>query len=153
MDIFTVAQFMRSSSPIIHPDQTFKDAVVVMLEHKTNGLVVVDELKKVVGIISSWDLIQYIVPDYLEQDMHLAAFEAGATLEERVHSLANVTIKNVMTKEVCVIKKEATLMEAAALLSQYRIRQLPVVDDAGILCGYLNRTDIKFAIAKILGIL
>ena len=57
-------------------------------------------------------------------------------------------IKNVMTKEVCVIKKEATLMEAAALLSQYRIRQLPVVDDAGILCGYLNRTDIKFAIAK-----
>ena len=42
-------------------------------------------------------------------------------------------------------------MEAAALLSTFHIRQLPVVDNDGNLVGYINRTDIKLAVGRALG--
>ena len=123
-----------------------------MIKNKTNGLVVIDESSKVAGILSSWDIIQHIVPDYLEEDMHLASFESGDVLIKRTLGAADDPITKFMTSNVHVVKPHETLMEAAAILSEFKIRQLPVVDDNGVLVGYLNRTDIKEAIGDILGI-
>jgi CBS domain-containing protein len=41
-------------------------------------------------------------------------------------------------------------MQAAALLSTFHIRQLPVVKKNGKMVGYLNRTDVKLAVSKVL---
>ncbi|PIR75081.1 MAG: hypothetical protein COX82_00375 [Candidatus Magasanikbacteria bacterium CG_4_10_14_0_2_um_filter_41_10] len=57
-----------------------------------------------------------------------------------------------MTKDVQTIKQHGSLMKAVTMLSKFHIRQLPVVDDTGKLVGYLNRTDIKRAVGKVLGI-
>jgi CBS domain-containing protein len=43
-------------------------------------------------------------------------------------------------------------MEAAAILSEFRIRQLPVVNTKKELVGYINRTNVKRAFCDILGI-
>ena len=61
-------------------------------------------------------------------------------------------IAKFMSAKVHTCKANHSLMEAATLLSEFRIRQLPVVDDDGVLVGYLNRTDIKKAIADVLGL-
>ena len=97
-------------------------------------------------------MISRIVPDYLEEDQHLAAFEAGDLFAKRVHALAEESVASFMTTKVHTVKPDSTLMEAAAVLSEFRIRQLPVVGEDGILVGYLNRTDIKKAIGEVLGI-
>ncbi|OGY82371.1 MAG: hypothetical protein A3F54_02310 [Candidatus Kerfeldbacteria bacterium RIFCSPHIGHO2_12_FULL_48_17] len=133
-------------------DATFADAAKAMIDNKTNGAVVVDDNKKVVGILSSWDLIQYVVPDYLEADKHLAAFESADVFAKRVHAVKDAPISKFMSKHVHSTKPEDSIMEAATLLSEFRIRQLPVVDDAGVLVGYINRTDIKRAIGEVLGL-
>lgn len=143
---------MRSEVVTLPPTATMREAVETMLRTKTNGTVVVDNSHKVVGILSSWDFIQYIVPDYLEEDKHLAAFESGDVFVERVKELQNDPISKFMSSKVHTCKADHSLMEAATLLSEFRIRQLPVVDDKGILVGYINRTDIKKAIADVLGI-
>ncbi|PJA45248.1 hypothetical protein CO174_04045 [Candidatus Uhrbacteria bacterium CG_4_9_14_3_um_filter_50_9] len=152
MKTFKASNYMRTPVATIGKGATLKEAVRIMIEHKTNGLVVVDADNRVAGILSSWDMIQHLVPDYLEEDQHLAAFEAAAKFKERVTELADDPIERFMTKQVHSIHPESTLMEAAATLSEFRIRQLPVVDDDGYLVGYLNRTDIKKAVAEILGI-
>ena len=131
---------------------TFTDALKAMLKHRTNGIVVVDEKNHVVGILSSWDLIQYVVPDYLEEDRHLAAFESADVFAKRARVVKDEPISKFMSKHVYTTKAEHSIMEAAALLSEFRIRQLPVVDEAGTLVGYINRTDIKKAIGDVLGL-
>lgn len=141
---------MRDSVVVLHAEDTVKQAVQTMLDKKTNGLVIVDKKEKVVGILSSWDIIAYLVPDYLEEDKHLAAFESGDVFAERINEVAEDPVSKFMSTVVRTIKPEHTLMEAATLLSEFHIRQLPVVDDEGRLVGYLNRTDIKKAIGDVL---
>lgn len=131
---------------------TMREAVAKMIDTKTNGLVVVNNEQQVIGILSSWDVISYIVPDYLEQDKHLASFEAESLFATRVQELADHQVEQFMTKHVHTVKPTHSLMEAATLLAEHRIRQLPVVDDNGILTGYISRTNIKHGIGGVLGL-
>ena len=137
---------MRSPVVTLHPEANLEEAVNMMVEKKTNGVVVTDAEGHVAGILSGWDIIQHIVPDYLEEDKHLADFEAGIVFEKRVAQLANDPISKFMTHDVHTVQAQSSLMSAATVLSEFRIRQLPVVDENGMLVGYLNRTDIKKAI-------
>ncbi|MDP2642350.1 MAG: CBS domain-containing protein [Candidatus Peregrinibacteria bacterium] len=152
MKKYIVSNYMNPKVVTLPQDATFKDAAKLMLGKHTNGIVIVDNENKVAGILSSWDLIQYLVPDYLEEDKHLASFEAGDTFSTRIDELANDPIMNFASKKVHTIKQTHSMMEASTLLSEFHIRQLPVVDDDDKLIGYLNRTDVKKAIGDVLKI-
>jgi len=136
---------MQKKVVTVHPDNTVEEVIHVMIGKKTNGVVVLDEQNKVVGILSSWDMIKHIVPDYLEEDGHLASFEASDVFAKRVHAVRDDKISNFMTKKVKTVKEDCSLMVAITLLSEFHIRQLPVVDDE-----YVNRTDIKKAVEDVL---
>lgn len=148
---YFVRDWMRTEVKTASPSTTISEMVTLMLEQKTNGIVIVDADQKVVGILSSWDIIQYIVPDYLEEDKHLASFESADTFALRIKQVADDPVSKCMTKEVKIIHPDDPLMEAITLLSEFHIRQLPVVDDSGTLVGYLNRTDIKRAVGNVYG--
>lgn len=141
---------MRKEVSTIDKGATFFEAMEIMQNQHRNGLVVVDKQNKVVGMISSLLLIKWIVPDYLEDDKHLAAFEASDVFAKRVQEVKNDKISKFMKHDFHPVKAEDTLMEAATLMSEWNTRHLPVVDDEGILVGYITRTDIKRAIAEIL---
>lgn len=147
---YTVAAYMRKNTVKLNGTATIRDAIVLMAREKTNGLVVVDSNDHVIGILSSWDIISHIIPDYLEEDKHLATFESGETFENRVHAVAKDPIEKIMSTPVHTVRPEHSIMAAATLLSEFKIRQLPVVDEKGILQGYINRTDIKNIIGEIL---
>lgn len=149
---YLVADHMRREVHTLSKTATLRDAIVKMNECHTNGLVVVNGDQKVVGILSSWDIIQHIIPDYLEEDKHLAPFESGDLFAERIRETANEPVTKFMTRKVVTVSEADTLMEAATLLSEFRIRQLPVADASGKLVGYINRTDIRRAIGHVLGI-
>lgn len=152
MKKYTVSNYMNPKVITLDQTSTFRDAVELMIEKHTNGIVIIDKDNKVAGILSSWDLIQYLVPDYLEEDKHLASFESEDTFSARIKELENDPITKFASTKVHTIKETHSIMEAAALLSEFHIRQLPVVDDEGKLVGYLNRTDIKKAIGDVLEI-
>ena len=147
---FRVKDYMQTKVVTIEHTATMREAVEAMIKHKTNGLVVINRDTKVAGILSGLDIIHRLVPQYLEQEKQLAAFEAGETFVLHVHETADEPIAKFMTKKVIKITAESTLMEVAVLLSEYKIRQLPVVDKQGYLIGYINRTDVKRAIGDIL---
>lgn len=149
---YRVAEFMSTKVTTLHKDASIADALQTMLKNKTNGLVIIDHNKKVVGILSSWDIIEYVVPDYLEEDKHLATFESENMFEKRVRAIADHPVSSCMTAQVHTTKSNHTLIEAATLLSEFHIRQLPVVDEKGLLIGYINRTDIKRAMGEVLQI-
>lgn len=149
---FLVKDYMHSKVVKVSDKASFKEALEVMMSHKTNGIVVVHDDNRVAGMLSSWDLIEHAVPDYLEEDKHLAAFESGDIFAERVKEVQNDKVVEFMSHHVHTVKADSNLMEASTLLSEFKIRQLPVVDEDGILIGYLNRTDIKNAMGEVLNL-
>lgn len=146
---YTVAEYMQKDVVSIAKTATIRQAVELMLKTDTNSLVVVDELSKVVGMLSTIDIIHYLVPDYLEDDKHLAAFESSDVFAERAQAVGAQPVTKSMSASVHTIQETHTLIEAATLLAEHRINQLPVIDTEGKLVGYIGRTNVKKAIGDV----
>ncbi len=146
----TVADYMVSDPVTIKPDASIKEAVDHLIEKETNRLIVVNDSQQIVGMLSSWDIARYIIPDYLENDRRLATFASEGLFTKRVHEVADDPVEKAMSTDVHTIKKDHTLIEAAILLTEKSVRLLPVVDENDKLIGYINRTHIKNAIGDIL---
>lgn len=140
---------MREDVVTVSLQTTLSEAIRTMLKEKTNAVLILDggSLK---GILTSWKIIEQIVPDYLEEDKHLASFEDHELFERRVHELAEKHVADFMTTDLITVKPTASLIEAATLISEHHIRQLPVVDASGKLTGYINHTDLKRAMGTVL---
>ncbi len=105
----------------ITPNEKVADALGLMEEFKIGGIPVVDENRKLVGIVTNRDL--------------------------RFVSDKSKSISEVMTKENLVtITQGDDMSKAAEILQQYRIEKLPVVDKTGTLVGLLTYKDISKAI-------
>ncbi len=106
----------------IGPNASVLDAALLMNEHRIGGLVVLRSAK-VIGIITERDVLRRVVAQR--------------------HDSAAVFVKDVMTKDVCVCKKEVTTEEARGIFNSKRIRHLPVVNEQGRLEGMISIGDIN----------
>ncbi len=97
-----------------------KDALDLMAEYHIGGIPVVDDEKKLVGIVTNRDL--------------------------RFESCMERPISEVMTSENLVVTTQQTDMELATrILKENRIEKLPVVDGNGKLVGLITYKDITKA--------
>lgn len=104
----------------ISVDATVKDALDLMAEYHIGGIPVVDEDRKLVGIVTNRDL----------------RFETNMARP----------VKEVMTSENLVVTHQKTDMESAAnILRENKIEKLPVVDSEGKLVGLITFKDITKA--------
>jgi CBS domain-containing protein len=54
----------------------------------------------------------------------------------------NATVKDVMTKSVVAVRKDASFKEMTVMLSSRRISAFPVIDDAGRVIGVVSEGDL-----------
>ncbi len=102
------------------PDVLVSDALMVMKKYSISGVPITVN-RKLVGILTNRDL--------------------------RFETNIEQPISQIMTKENVVTAKEGTtLEEAKKVLQKHRIEKLPVVDDAGNLCGLITIKDIEKSI-------
>jgi CBS domain-containing protein len=53
-----------------------------------------------------------------------------------------VEVESVMTRDVVAVRRDTSLREVARILSEHRISGMPVLDDAGVVCGVLSSADL-----------
>ncbi|WP_281950516.1 IMP dehydrogenase [Nitrosophilus kaiyonis] len=122
--VLEIKRVKKSESGIIidpiyvHPDATLQDAERLMSEYKISGVPVVDEHKKLLGILTNRDL--RFEKDYSKK------------------------VGEVMTKMPLITAKPGTtLEEATEIMHKHKIEKLPIVDDEGYLKGLITIKDIK----------
>jgi IMP dehydrogenase len=118
-----VRKVKRSESGLIldpitlSPNSTIGEALMLMRENKIGGIPVVDENKKLVGILTNRDL--------------------------RFENNPKHKISTVMTKENLITAPEGTdLKKAELIFKQNKIEKLPVVNKSGALIGLITFGDI-----------
>ncbi len=105
----------------LSPDQTLADAKRLQNRYRVTGFPVVDDRRRVVGIVTN-------------RDMRFAASDG-------------IPVSRMMTSENLVIVREpADLGEAKSLMHARRIEKLLVVDGQGRLSGLLTIKDIEQAV-------
>lgn len=123
-----VDRVKRSESGVItnpfflHPDHKAYDAEELMAKYRISGVPIVDQQKKLVGILTNRDL-------------------------RFIHDFS-IPISEVMTDENLVTAPVGTTLEQAEhILQQHKIEKLPLIDETGELKGLITIKDIEKAIA------
>ena len=122
-----VSQILQSKGHdvwFVGPQTTVFDAVKLMSE-KGVGALLVMENKKMVGIITERDYARKVI---------LAGKSSRQT-----------PVKDVMTKRVLWVAPERTVEESMALMTDKRVRHLPVVDNTRVV-GMVSIGDLVKAI-------
>ena len=86
---------------------------------------------RLVGIVSRWDLLTAVFSKERENQP-----EPSAAMEPAID------VKEVMTRNIVSIDPDATLGEAAELMTQHRIDCLPMLTPDGTLLGIVTRSDL-----------
>lgn len=92
----------------------------LLAEHHFSGLPVCDDLGRVVGIVSSADLLN---------------MKGGQT------------VADIMSREVIGVTVDTPVEEVAAVLSQKKIKRVPVFEGEKLV-GIISRSDVVAAMAK-----
>lgn len=125
-----VTDYMTRKVISISPDTGIREAFFKMKEHHIRHLPVVDEDNKLIGIISDRELRR---PDWVDESMDIA----------HVYYLDDeMSIKDVMIKNIYVIHTYDTLVKAIKLLLDNDIGAAPVLDKTGALVGMLSAVDL-----------
>jgi CBS domain-containing protein len=146
-----VKDVMNKDVVKVYPQNTIEDALQIFAEHPFSLLPVVNEKGEVVGVLSRTDIMNAILPDFLEDIEHISFIRHFGKLEEELFDLSAIQalllVKDLMTEKVVSINAEDSLLKAAAVMQKHKVRALPVVEERK-LCGIITRTDIIMALYK-----
>jgi acetoin utilization protein AcuB len=136
-----VKDYMTRHPILIEPTMRITEAQKLMVENNIRHLPVVGSGKKLLGLVTHRRLM--IPPEKL----------SSLDVWEITRYLSDLTVSKVMVtgKDLHTIKQEATIEEAADLLTRNKISGLPVVDDDGAVVGIITETDLLIELQNLLG--
>ena len=121
MNIGNILATKGSNVITIHPEQSLKEAIGLLVQNKIGALVVVDANNKPVGILSERDIIH-------------AADRDGDTLFKQ-------TVKENMTTNVVSATPQDDLHAVSSTMTDKHFRHMPVMDE-GKLAGIVSIGDV-----------
>ncbi len=150
--MLTVKDIMSTNIVSVKPDTEIIEAAKVLLENRFNGLPVVDDNGKVVGIICQSDLIaqQKSLPiptlfTFLDGFIPLTSLKK---MESEIQKIAAITVADAMTKKPVTVKPDTRIETVAALMADKKLYTLPVLDDNGTLVGIVGKEDLLKTVIK-----
>ena len=125
----------------------------LMKEHEVNGLPVVNDGGRCVGIVTEADLViadeegDLHIPHYIELFGGLVFLEPLREFERKLRKAAATTVEELMTADPVTIEPDATVKRAARMIAERHHNRLPVVEH-GRLVGLVTRVDVLAALAE-----
>jgi CBS domain-containing protein len=139
-----VSDVMTSEVKTISGEEPLKEAARVMVKAGISGLPVVDDNRRVVGIITEADFVTAEADrSWGRQRRRLLANFLGEADHPKAKSVADV-----MTKNPHTVDGGSTVTEAARKMTELNVKRLPVVTPDGTLCGIISRADVMGAFAR-----
>lgn len=133
-----VSNYMSRQVISINQDMGIREAFFLMKEHSIRHLPIVDEKKKLIGIISDRELRR---PNWVDEAHDIS----------HVYYLDNTMhVSDVMIKNVHVLHTYDTLSKAVTLLLDKGIGAAPILDKTESLVGMLSAIDLLRALADMI---
>jgi len=120
MDIAGILATKGDKTHTVRPEQTIREALVLLARHNVGALIVVEGGERPVGVLSERDIVR----------------EAA-----RNEHLFGTPVGDIMTRDVITGAPHDDLLTVAHTMTEKRIRHLPVVDK-GRLVGVVSVGDI-----------
>jgi len=132
----------------VFPDTSLLEASEKLVRHELNGLPVVNKSRKVIGIITEYDLLTkgtaLHLPTFIKLFSQLSRLgDKEYLVDEGLEKTLSFTVKDVMNSNPLLLPDTASISKVVDEFSQHhRVNPVPVVDVAGRLVGIISRFDI-----------
>lgn len=113
---------MTRSVYTIRPEASAQEAAQLLAQKRISGVPVVDAQNNIIGMVTEADIISKVISEGLK-------------------------VADIMNCEVIAVDEETPVSDIAALLTEKRIKRVPVVS-GGRLAGIVSRADIVIAVAQ-----
>ena len=144
----TLASMMKKDVYSVPESASVLDAVRCMVEHKSSGIPVISADGRAAGFISDGDVIRHMAD--VNADTPVASmyplWKNKELLDAKLAGLSQIPIMQLATEKVVSVKLTAGVAEVFTLLSDKRIKKVPVEDDTGKVVGVLSRSDVLRAL-------
>ncbi len=104
------------------PDTTVSEIADIMDIEDIGAVPIIDENYHLLGLVSERDIVRKLVKTGRDSDL--------------------VTAKDIMTKDVIMVNKQTSTIEALKLMKDSNIRHLPVVDENKKIINFISLRDI-----------
>jgi len=146
------AKDIMTRDPLTAGLQTdISDAAAVLLKNDINGLPVMDEDGKLVGILCQNDLVslqkKFPLPSvftFLDGFLPLSSMSA---MEREIQKISASTVEDAMTPSPVTVDVETPVDEIAGLMVDKKFHSLPVMED-GKLVGMVGMKDVLKTVVK-----
>ena len=140
-----VKEIMTQSPITVTGSMEIIKVAKLLLDKHINGVPVVDDAGKLVGILCQSDIIaqqkQLPVPSlfsFLDGYINLSSMKS---LEKEVRKIAATAVSDAMTPNPVTVSPDSSIETVAALMVDHNFHTLPVVED-GLLVGVVGKEDI-----------
>jgi len=123
-----VAHCMTRDPKTCRASDTLERAAQIMWENDCGGVPVVDDDQRVIGIIT-------------DRDLAMAAHLQGVALRD-------TRVSSAMARDIKCCSPRDTPAMVQAMMQQYRIRRVPVVDEQKRLLGIVSLGDLAYAMSS-----
>ena len=131
-----VQEIMTTRVIWVKKDATFREMAVALREHRVSAFPVVDDDRKVIGVVSEADML---TKEALDDEPGVLA---GILHRKDQAKARGVTAGDLMTTAVVAVRPDDTVEHAARLMYDRRVKRLPVTDADGHLLGIISRADV-----------
>jgi len=119
-----VSQILSSKGTDVHsiaPTSTVAELAAELSARRIGAVIVKDPFGAVVGIVSERDVVRGLASDA---------------------SVVNAAVESIMTKDVVSIDPDFEVADLTRLMTERRIRHVPVIDNDGALVGLVSIGDV-----------
>ncbi|WP_438960885.1 CBS domain-containing protein [Nereida sp.] len=122
MRIMDRAEYASKPKPLTFgPDESVKPAVAAMSEMNYGSVMVIDDDRKVIGVVTERDIMKKLVNGALDP--------------------SKTKLSEIMTREPRLAKETDDLVDWLRIMSNERFRRLPVVDEDGRIKAVFTQGD------------
>lgn len=139
-------EIMTTDVVSVNKEATITEVASLLIKHKVSGLPVVDEERRVVGMVTEGDLIhqdaKLHTPAFLEILGGVIYLENPQRVAKDLEKMTATKVMAIMTGKVYTVKENASIEDIATLMVERQVNRIPVVDADGRLAGIVSRQDL-----------
>jgi CBS domain-containing protein len=150
----TAAEIMDSTVPSVSADADARSAIELLAKTEKGAIPVVDDERKVVGIVSESDLIlsdeesDLHLPHYLNIMGGIVFVGSMKGFEKRLDKAFATQVSELMSADPVVVSDYSSAETVARRIADEHHNHLPVVDDDGRFVGMVTRADALAALVE-----
>jgi CBS-domain-containing membrane protein len=131
------------------PDANFESLLRSMRSMPSRNLYVVDAQDRLLGVISSYDVLKVTLPFYLDSNLAKALPMEGDFLTRILEENKKLTAKDLMVTDFVSVRENGHFLEADALIKERAINALAVLDAEGRIIGEVTRKRLLITLIEL----